>query len=264
MRETEINNPEIPTPETVEIPGFGKVEIIPSINAHACVCPGESKDLTSEGAEKSFTSIGYTMALYGAGPEIAIKQLDGPVTEKITPQQAVKIVTAWETSEGREPAYHRSIRHEGRGIGCAQVDQASKKVYEELYGIPSEEVIEMRNYILDNNRIVPEISVLPDPDKIRGVLAVLTNIKDPKTVKSTDDEGNKFIRIDMTMHYKNLYSLANYAKVNPEPLITNADMQMKATLGLSAGNLALYVVDLRGKSPKVTEKGFIKPIPQRA
>lgn len=264
MREIEIKKSEIQTPETVEIPEFGKVEIIPSINAHACVCPVESKDFAREGAEKSFTSIGYTMALYGAGPEIAVKQVDGPVTEKITTEQAVKIVNAWETSEGREPAYHWSINHEGRGMGCVQVDQASKKVYEKLYGIPSEEVIQMRNYVLDNSRIVPEISALPDPDKIKGVLAVLTNIKEPKTVKSTDDEGNKFIRIDMTMHYKNLYSLAKFAKVDPEAIITNANMQTKATLGLLAGKLPFFVVDLRGKTPAVTPRGFVEPTPQRA
>lgn len=110
----------------------------------------------NEGAEKNFgSSFGFAMALLATD-------------QNISSEKAVGLVKGWETFEERKFSYQRSIRHDMRGIGCRHVDLASKKEYEKLYGIPSGKVIEMRNYVLNNEEMIAQVSALIGGDSVAG------------------------------------------------------------------------------------------------
>ncbi len=92
--------------DTIRIPEFGEVDIIPTSNTKGCVDPRESLSpeqvqgdnsnwnsvVHNEGAERSpGASFGQAMSLKAAVPELS-------------PQQTVDIVRGWEESEGARGA----------------------------------------------------------------------------------------------------------------------------------------------------------------
>lgn len=276
MNKIEINNNrnEMLTTESIEIPGFGDLEIIPSINGHACAEPGESKDFTkeeidkaminmhikrvsqNEGAEKSLGgSFGPTMALLGSGIEI-------------TPGQAVDLVNEWELSEGRKFTFYQYSQV--KGFGCSHVVKAKENP--ELYGLTKEKVASMMRHVankLIKEEMIAEVPVLLGHDETKGVLVVLTNENDPKTVRSTDNKRNEFIRLDATLHDKRLGRLSDFAaekgfNIEKRALLESAKKQRNATLGLTAEGLPIFIVNLQGGKPFTSKIGPVRPLPKKA
>lgn len=263
--------------EKITIPEFGDVEIIDAINAVGCVDPRKSlvfieplgqlaKEMKHnpnirrlqhhDGAERSpGASFGKAMSLLGADPEL-------------TPQRAVDLVREWEESEGRTFTMHEDDHSYGHGLGCGHIDRSSKKENEALYGLPSEKVRTMKDYVLESAKqgeMRAEVPMLTNSHREKGVLVVLS--KD-KTVIPVSDSGEEFFRFDATRHDASLGRLASFVRskgvaVNAEALITSAERQRNATLMLLAAGHPIYEINLQGQTRSITAKGTVPQPPKK-
>lgn len=283
-------------PEGVKIPEFGEVPVTDVINTEGCIDPRDSKkrgDFVEDieftelneniirvphdekvphephderGAKFPGASLGHAMALYAAAPEIAGK--------KITPQQAVDLVTEWEESEGRKYTHHEADHRGPKEIGCAHVDKASQEENEELYDISSEAVKTMRDYVKEKfkqGKKKAEVPVLTGDHNEEGLIIVLNKEKDPKpkTVGTTDDKGNKFFRYDVTLHMESLERLAEFVqekgiRVEAKNIKAKAKKQVDATFGLVAAEKPIFAANFQGEKLFVSRIGSVPTLPQRA
>lgn len=273
---TQIEPPVEPnSPEVIQLPEFGEFIVIEAINAEECIDPrkslefiepeGELAALISynpnivrshhyDGSERSPAgSFGKAMSLLGAVPDLL-------------PQRAVDIVKEWDESEGRTFTLHEDDNAHGHGLGCKHVDIASQQENEELYGLPSDKVVAMRDYIVSKAKqkeMTVDVPMLTHSHREKGVLIVLS---DNKTVMATNGK-DEFFRFDATRHDKSLDRLAYFAQgrgipVNADILKATAERQRNATLMLVAPNLPIYEIDLRGQTITITPKGTVSPKPQ--
>lgn len=256
--------------EKVQLPGFGAVSIIPAINAEGCVDPRKAalfiillKELAKamryhpnvircdnyEGAERSpGASFGKAMSLAAAVPDLSSKR-------------AINIVAEWEESEGRKFSLHEDDQVLGCKLGCSHADRASEAENEPLYGIPSAQVLEMRDYVISQveaGEMQVAVPMLTKPHREKGVLWVLG---EDQTVSATDGT-DEFFRFDALRHERSLDRLAYFAQVrgiavNAENLKLTAQKQRNATLSLLAAGLPIFQIDLRTPSHQVTKMGLV-------
>lgn len=271
-----IRSQELTGPEQVHIPDFGEFNVIPAINAEGCVDPRESLTFVEpkgelatfmnhnpavkrihhhDGAERSpGASFGKAMSLAGAVPGLS-------------PQQAVDIVTEWEESEERKFTLHEDDHaYHVHGLGCGHVDKACMVENEAAFGLPSEKVQAMKEYVLQKTgerEMTVEVPMLTKNHREKGVLVVLS---DDKTVEATDGK-NDFFRFDATRHDRSLERLADFAQtkgiaVLPSVLKASAEKQRNAVLGLLAPGLPVYLIDLRQQRQQKEVVTFLQKIPQ--
>lgn len=278
-----LKRPEISTSEKVKIPGFGNVEISPSTNSHTSANPGKPKIFTKEGNKKEISDVNYAMNCLRERRVIpdqsGVKSFEGSLeyvmilmaaNSTVSPEKAVDLVNEWEKSEGRTFTYFRSNKE----IGSEYLSKAKENP--DLYYLTKEKLTRMMRHIgnkLNNEQMIARVSVLTKNDQIGAVIEIKSNYTDPKTVNTIDDLGNEHFAFDNTLHEKNLESLAFYAnsngiRVTGEGLKAISDGHRHITLSLIAEEvkkeLPVLEIDLTGKEAKVTPRGFVKPIPQRA
>lgn len=227
--------------ETVHIPDFGRVKVIPVKAGFGCVDPRASAD-GHPVHENGYMRIpggtkGIIMTLMGALPELSVRE-------------AVDYVFSWEKARGRVPTFHTADFVHGTGTGCGHEDNASKEEHEELYGLKAQKVREMTGYIkkiLDTKTVTADVCMLTGDHAEVGVLEVLS---DDATVEATDDRGNAFFRFDKTRHDREIEHLSTFlaekgVEVNKDTLLSAAEKQRNATLMLLAKDKPLYRIDLR-------------------
>ncbi len=264
---------ETPSAEVVLIPDFGEVEIIPASDTSGCVDPRKPKNIFqasrqflrhifdhsyvshaihTEGAERSpGGSLGKVMSLMGAVPDLS-------------PERAVDIVQAWEEHEKRKFFFHGDDHDHHDGLGCGHVDKARDPKNSALYGISSDRMEVMMDYIwkkIDNGNMRVKLSVYTDEHNEDAVLIVKS--MDTTVAATTTDDMHKFFRFDETRHDARLDCLAEFAQtegvnVTAEDLINAAQQQRIATLMLLAAGKPIFEVDLRDKTnPTVIFKGNV-------
>ncbi len=273
--------------ETLRIPEFGKVKIIPATGGQRCVDPREQLDtvepdaalkkLLTETADYSpyvdrtpandgdvfnpGATAGDIMSLMAAMPEMPV-------------EQAVDLVFDWCKSEGRKPSLHEddhTYQHT-HGLGCGHVDRASMPENEELYGLPSEKVRAMTQYIYSltrpnqtNGNMAPREVSVPRLTNLHQEKYVMRIISKDKTVIPNDDQNNESFRYDLTRHEAMLDRLASYGQergidVDASALKQASGQHTTATLTLLAPNLPVFDAHLEDNINSVT---YIGKVPSR-
>ncbi len=266
-------------PKEVKI-GEGNLPVTDAINDSGCVDPRKSrksndgkihgdasifihrtihehKALRSPGA-----SLGYVMILLAAKPDLSV-------------EQAVDLVNKFENIRGRKFTYHQDTHNKkgldgGHGLGCGHVDKAIKNP--QLYGLTKDKVERMVKYVgqkINKEEMTANVPVLEGDHQESGVLVIITDKNNPKTVVPIDDKGNEYFRYDKTLHEEELKRLANFAcqnriKLTGHELLESANKQIEATLGLLAEGKPISLIDLTGDEAKVTSMGKVLPPFQKA
>lgn len=260
--------------------GEGKLPITDAVNASGCVDPRKSREVNGgeiygdgsifihrtihehNAVRSPGASLGYVMILLAAKPDLSI-------------EQAVDLVDKFENIRGRKFTYHQDTHNKkglkgGEGLGCGHIDKAIK--YPELYGLKKDRAEEMVKYVdqkIEKEEMTANVPVLEGDHRESGVLVIITDKNNPKTVVPIDDKGNEYFRYDKTLHEEEIKKLANFAcqnkiKVTGDELLESAKMQIDATLSLLAEGKPMSQIDLTGEEAKVTPMGMVPPPPQRA
>lgn len=275
---------------------FGSVEIVQGVDAEGCVDPRDSfmfnvqpEGLLAEALH--YPQMQHTEHAEGAerapgGGFGKVLALMGAVLD-MEPALAVKLVAAWETSEGRSLSLHGDTHAHGDGLGCGHVDRSRMPTHEDLYGIKGSRVQEALDIVRETLKegrtidaiktstdeslhlkdvgefpLAADVPILVNEHSERGVLVVLSDLFEPRTVTAKTSNGLEMFRFDATRYDASLGRLAAYVAAQGVPLKVEdlkaaADKQRNATLKLLAKGLPIFEVDLRGGKNEITHIGIV-------